>query len=344
MSDTPGRPRRCVVGFGELLLRLATPGRRLIAQTQSFDVELGGAEANVIAGLAALGHDARFVSALPDNSLGELARSTMAARGIDTVHVAALPGRMGLYFLELGQGARASRITYDRSGSAFARARSSHFDFANALGGADLLHLSGITPALGHASCNAVLVAAEAARAAGVAISVDCNFRESLWAPWDGNPRETLTQLIGHADIVFGNHRDIAMLTGKPFESDGPERRRVAATRAFETFPRLQYLASTAREVVSADHNRLAARVDSRDGAAQTEALEITGIVDRIGTGDAFAAGVLHRWLGGNVTPESMASAGLALAALKHSLPGDMPLFDEAQLAHFERGGRDVLR
>lgn len=341
MSDAPASPRRCVVGFGELLLRLATPGRKLIAQTQGFDVELGGAEANVVAGLAALGHDARFVSALPANPLGDLARSTLAARGVDTAHVATLPGRMGLYFLEPGQGARASRITYDRAASAFANARSADFDFNGALQGADLLHLSGITPALGPASCNAVLVAAEAA---GVAISVDCNYRESLWSLWDGNPRETLMQLIGHADILFGNHRDIAMLSGKPVEGEGPERRRAAATRAFEMFPRLQYLASTARDVVAADHNRLAVRVDSRGGAAQTEPLDITGIVDRIGTGDAFAAGVLHRWLGGNATPETMASAGLALAALKHSLPGDMPLFDEAQLAHFERGGRDVLR
>ncbi len=344
MSEPPERPRKCVVGFGELLLRLATPGLKLIAQTQSFDVELGGAEANVVAGLAAFGHDARLVSALPANPLGNLARNTLAARGVDTVHVATLPGRMGLYFLEPGQGARASRITYDRAGSAFAHARSADFDFGAALEGADLLHLSGITPALGPASCNAVLVAAEAARSAGVAISVDCNYRESLWALWDGNPRETLTQLIGHADIVFGNHRDITMLSGEPIQGEGPERRRAAAKQAFDLFPRLQYFASTAREVVAADHNRLAARVDSRDGAAQTEALEITGIVDRIGTGDAFAAGVLHRWLGGNATPETMASAGLALAALKHSLPGDMPLFGEAQLAHFERGGRDVLR
>ena len=344
MSGAGVTPRRCVAGFGELLLRLATPGHRLIAQAQAFDIELGGAEANVVAGLTALGHCGRFVSALPANPLGQKARQTLKARGVDCDFVAELPGRMGLYFLEPGQGARASRITYDRSGSAFVMAEPDAFDFAAALDGADLLHLSGITPALGPGSCKAVLAAAQAAGDAGVTVSIDCNYRETLWKQWDGDPRETLTQLIGHADILFGNHRDIAMLTARPFEVDGEARRRAAAERAFEAFPKLQFLASTAREVIAADHNRLAARVDTRNDSAQLDPIEITGIVDRIGTGDAFAAGVLHRWLGGGATPRSMASAGLALAALKHSLPGDMPLFDDQQLDHFERGRRDVVR
>jgi 2-dehydro-3-deoxygluconokinase len=332
-----------IVGFGELLLRFAPPDRRLIVQAQSMMVEVGGAEANVLAGLAALGHDSAMLSRVADNPLGRLAVATLAARGIDTNNLAMVPGRMGLYFLEAGQGLRASAITYDRAGSTFALAQPKDFDFASALRGARLLHLSGITPALGPANAEAALQAARTAKSMGVMVSFDGNYRSQLWNSWDSDPRTILAELVALTDILFGNHRDIALLTGKAFSGDGFERRREAVEAAFDAFLGLSLIASTAREVVNADHHQISARVDQRGDHAQTEAINVTGIVDRIGTGDAFAAGVLDALLAGKDC-EAMARSGLALAVLKHSLPGDMPIFDRETLDQFWGGEFDVRR
>lgn len=332
-----------IVGFGELLIRLSPEGRRLIVQAQALMLEVGGAEANVLAGLASLGHDAAMLSRVADNPLGRLASATLAARGIDPRHIGVVPGRMGLYFLEQGQGARSSAISYDRAGSTFALAQASDFDFRAALSGARLLHLSGITPALGPGSAAAALAAARTARDMGVTISFDGNYRAQLWEAWDSDPRSVLTELVGMADILFGNHRDISLLSGQAFSGEGAERRREASQAAFDLFPNLSLIASTARHVVDADHHRISARVDDRQSTGTADELDVTGIVDRIGTGDAFAAGVLHAYLEDG-SLDAMAHAGLGLAVLKHSLPGDMPLFSRADLAAFTSGGRDVRR
>ena len=156
-------------------------------------------------------------------------------------------------------------------------------------------------------------------------------------------PRPLLARLVGVADILFGNHRDISLLLGRDFDGDGPARRREAAEAAFEAFPNLDLIASTARHVDDSDRHRIAARIDARDGAAQTEEVVVAGIVDRIGAGDAFAAGVLHGIRLGRDRDWSV-QAGLALACLKHSLPGDSSLFGLADLEAFMAGERDVRR
>jgi 2-dehydro-3-deoxygluconokinase len=215
------------------------------------------------------------------------------------------------------------------------------FDWPNLLSGAGRLHLSGITPALGPASAAAALRAADAAERVGVPISFDGNYRARLWDAWDSDPRSILTELVSRADILFGNHRDISLLLGRDFSGDGADRRREAAEAAFAAFPKLRFIASTARHVVDADHHRVSARVDSRETAVQTEEMAVTGIVDRIGAGDAFAAGVLHGLDGGI---EQAARYGHALTCLKHSLPGDASLFGQADIDAFTAGGLDVRR
>jgi 2-dehydro-3-deoxygluconokinase len=332
-----------VVCFGEMLLRLSPPGARLMVQAQALDVTVGGAEANVSAGLASLGHTARMVTLLPDSPLGDKARADLGAAGVDTRFVARAAGRMGLYFMEPGAGLRPSSITYDRAGSAFALSSPDAFDFSAALDGAALLHMSGITPALGPNGVALARAAIAAAQAAGVPICFDGNYRALLWDAWDSDPRAILTELVGAATVLIGNHRDVSLLLGKTFSGDGAERRREAVDAAFAAFPRLELVASTARHVVSSDHHRIAARVDTRNGKHQTAEIDVTGIVDRIGTGDAFAAGVLHQYLQG-AGEQAMAEGGLALAALKHSLPGDMCLIGAGELAAFSATGGDVRR
>lgn len=332
-----------VLALGELLLRFSPPSKMLIAQSHAMDIALGGAEANVLAGLAALGQSTRLISRVADNPLGALAITALRARGVDVRDVRSVPGRMGLYFYQPGQGRRPSEITYDRQGSAFATAEWGDADFSTMLGGASLFHLSGITPALGPASAAIALRAAKAARRVGVPVSFDCNFRSQLWQTWSEDPRAIMRELIDQADILFGNHRDVSMITGGSFSGDGPERRREAAQAAFATFPNLNLVASTARHVVDSDHHRISARVDDRDGYAETEEIAVTGIVDRIGTGDAFAAGVLHEMLNDGDC-NAMALCGLALCVLKHGIPGDMALFTQADVAAFWNNARDVQR
>jgi 2-dehydro-3-deoxygluconokinase len=332
-----------VVCFGELLLRLTAPGRELLLQNGRLDVHVGGAEANVAVGLARLGHATAMVSRVPDNALGDAAAGHLRRYGVDTAGVSTGPGRMGLYFLSPGAGVRPSDIVYDREGSSFALAGPGDVDWDAALDGADLLHLSGVTPALGRSSAEAALAAARAARAKGVALSFDGNFRAQLWQRWDGDPRAILAGLVEQSEILFGNHRDISLLLGKNFGGDGEARRREAADAAFAAFPGLKLIASTARHVVDADTHRISARIDARDGSAQTDEMVVAGIVDRIGAGDAFAAGVLHGLRTG-MDLDGAAQAGLALACLKHSLPGDASLFGPRDIAAFLAGERDVRR
>ncbi|TZG27330.1 sugar kinase [Sphingomonas montanisoli] len=333
-----------LVAFGELLVRLSPPDKLLLKSARSLDLHVGGAEANVAIGLASLGHDTAMLSRVADNALGQLARGNLLSTGVDCAHVATAPGRMGLYFLTPGAGMRPSDIVYDRAGSTFALAGEADFDWDAAFAGATHLHLSGITPALGPKSAAAAIAAAKAAKTRGMTLIFDGNYRARLWEAWDSNPRAILTELIGMADILFGNHRDIALLLDRPFSGDGSERRREAALAGFGAFPNLKLIASTARHVEDADSNRVAARIDTRDQAYRTEEVTISGIVDRIGAGDAFAAGVLHGLLTDPDDIDGAAQAGLALTALKHSLPGDASLFGREDIATFLSGELDVRR
>ena len=332
-----------LVFFGELLIRLTAPGNELLMQSPSLALHVGGAEANVAIGLSHLSHDCAMVSRIPSNALGRGAVAAVRGAGVDCTAVTDHPGRMGLYFLSVGAGLRASEIVYDRAGSSFAATGPEDYDFDRLLAGAGLLHLSGITPALGPGSAEAALAAARAARRLGVPVSFDGNYRAMLWEAWDSDPRRILSALIGTADILFGNHRDLSLVLGQEFSGDGEDRRREAAEAGFAAFPILRLIASTARHAVTADHHRIAARVDLRDAAHQTDEIDVTGIVDRIGAGDALAAGVLHAHLGGG-DARAMAETGLALTCLKHSLPGDASRFGQADIDAFHGGGLDVRR
>lgn len=326
--------------FGELLLRLAAPGRERLLQSPRLEVCIGGAEANVAVSLAQFGHDAAMLSVVADNALGQAAVGELRRHGVDTRLVRAAPGRMGLYFLETGAGLRPSSVLYDRADSAFARAQAEDYDWPAALAGASCLHLSGVTPALGPQGALAALAAAVAARAAGVQVCFDGNFRAKLWQQWGADPSRILRELMGQADLMFADHRDIAValgheIRGERFETCVAQ----AAARAFEAFPHLQRLVCTQREQRDVDHHALSAWLFHRDGSrCHSPPRELAGIVDRIGAGDAFAAGFLHGLASGLNDADSLDFA-LAAACLKHSLPGDFNLVTIEEVQALVSGG-----
>lgn len=335
-----------VLCFGEILLRLSAPGHGLLLQQPRFDVHVGGAEANVAAGLAGFGHACVMAGALPDNPLGSAARGELRRVGVDTSALMTRAGRMGLYFYTTGAGQRPSEVLYDRAGSAFAATPPEAYDWPALLAVKRLLHLSGITPALGAGTAKAALDAARAARAAGVPVSFDGNYRAKLWAAWDADPRAILHGLFAQADIAFADHRDIGLVLDAQFEAnDAQARFAAAAAAAFAAFPHLQRIATTVREQERVDHHRLGAMLALRDGTLHVRgAMELGGIIDRIGAGDAFAAGVLHGVLCGMADADSL-EFGQASAALKHYLPGDACLLGVDAVAALVKGERlDVRR
>jgi 2-dehydro-3-deoxygluconokinase len=330
--------------FGEILLRLAATHSELLLQTRTFVGHIGGAEANVAVALAQWGHSASVISVLPDNGLGHGAAGELRRYGVRTNAIQFRPGRMGLYFLQVGAGHRPSEVLYDREGSAFALAPPELIDWTSVLADVSWLHLSGITPAVGPQAAEAALRAARAARAVGVSVSFDCNYRAKLWERWHGDARPILRELVEHADLLFAEQRDIALILGRSFDTvPASEQFRAAGTHALETFPHLKRIATTVRVQRSVDDHDLSAALLSRDGLRTTKTYSIGRIVDRIGSGDAFAAGILHG-VRTQMEDQDTVDFGLAAACLKHSIPGDFNLVGIAEVQNLLRDAGFTVR
>jgi 2-dehydro-3-deoxygluconokinase len=335
--------RKPILCFGEPILRLAAPGRELLLQSRRLDVDFGGAEMNVAVALARLGAPSRALSVLPDNPLGGGFRDELRKHGVDVSKLAFGPGRMALYFLVQGALARPSEVHYDRAGSAFALAGPEAVDWPAAIEGAGWLHLSGITPALGEGPARSALKGAELAKSRGVKISFDGNHRAKLWETAPPGTLDVLQRLVGLADLLFADQRDIGLVLGRdltgaedPFEA--------AAAAAFDAFPGLERIACTQRAQHNVDHHDLTARLATRSGRHAGRRYPLLHVVDRIGTGDAFSAGLLFALSGGRTDQDSLDFA-LATAVLKHSIPGDFCLAAEADvLALVSEGGFSVRR
>ena len=338
-----GKP---IVAYGEVLLRLRSPGFERLLQSPRLDACVGGAEMNVLASLARFGHETRLVTTLPDHALGEAALAEIRALDIHTGDILRRSGRMGLYFLEAGHGLRSGQIIYDRAASAFALDDTPR-SWPDLLANAGLLHLTGITPALSTQAAANNLLAAKHARHLGLAVSVDVNFRAQLWAA-ASHPREAmLLPLLRLAHIVFASSGDLAASFGLPLNPacDSPieEFERVSAD-ALERLPNAEVICTCLRVGEFADQARLIAVGRTPREAHRTAEREVPSMVDRIGTGDAFAAGVLHQWLRGRAFGPSL-EFGLAAAALKHSVPGDVNRVSEAEVtACMERASAAFIR
>jgi 2-dehydro-3-deoxygluconokinase len=319
MSAAPDMAGR-IVCFGEILLRLAAPPGRMLLPAPVLDDGTGGAEANVAVTLALLGHRTAMVSALPDNPLGRAALDSLRAHGVDTSGIRLRPGRMGLYFLEPGAVTRPADIIYDRAGSAYALADPDLYDWPALLDGAAWLHVAGVAPAVGAGPTQAVLAAMRAARARSVRVAFD-GTPGTLWAERGQDGAAVLLDAMRLADVLFADPHDIALALGRPELAD-PSRAAEVARTAFAAFPNLAQLAWTLRVQHSAGEYELSAFLHTRTKTVTGGSYRLSGIVDRIGTGDAFAAGVLHG-LQSDMAPADVAGFALAAAALKHAVTRD---------------------
>lgn len=317
-----------IVTFGEVMLRLKSPGFERLFQSPVLEATFGGAEANVAASLAQLGVDARFVSAIPANNVGDQCIAALRAFGVDTSHIKRQGERLGIYFLENGSNQRPSRVTYDRSGSSISTAKVSDFDFDAILDGADWFHISGVTPAISASAAELSLEVAKAARAKGITVSCDYNYRKNLWRYGKKAP-EIMRQLVALSTVGIANEEDCQKALGIEVDVDvgsaelEHEKYRALAEKVLKEFPNLQKQVITLRESHSADRNGWSAVLHSGKQFLASRHYDITDIVDRVGGGDSFAAGLIY---GMRQYKEDQKALEFAVAAscLKHTILGDI--------------------
>jgi 2-dehydro-3-deoxygluconokinase len=329
-----------VVTFGEVMLRLATPGHLRFNQTRHLDMTFGGGEANVAVALAQWGHDAAFVTRLPRNDIAEACVQELRGLGVDTRRVLRGGDRLGIYFLETGAAQRASTVTYDRAGSSISTIDPAELDWPGILAGARWFHFTGITPALADQTAQAALDGARTARSVGLTVSCDLNYRKKLWSP--AKAREVMTAIMPSVDYCIANEEDAEKVFG--IKASGSEisqgkldrdRYTEVASQLTERFG-FKGVAITLRESFSASRNGWSG-LYFRDGQAHFSRRYDIDIVDRVGGGDAFAAGFIHA-LGEGRSPQDVVEFAAAASCLKHSLIGDYNRVSLAEVAALLEG------
>jgi 2-dehydro-3-deoxygluconokinase len=333
-----------VATFGEILLRLSPPGKDRLFQRPALHAFFGGAEANVAVALTGFGHQARFISVVPANDIGEAALRELRRYGVDASFVARYGRRLGVYFAESGAGQRASQVIYDRAFSGLAEAGPGIIAWDKALAGVSWLHVTGITPAVSRTAAELTLDAVKTAKQKGLRISVDLNYRSKLWNYGVSAP-EVMPGLFIYADVGLANEEDIQKALGignAATSSDGSPNLAAyeSLTReVMDRFPNLDYLAVTLRDSLSADHTAWSGVLRSRTEFLPGPRYDIERVVDRIGTGDAFAAGIIHGLTTGLGDREALSFA-VAASCLKHSIPGDFNLVSAAEVTALMAGDR----
>jgi len=330
--------------FGEIMLRLNPPGFERFLQTPAFVATFGGGEANVAVSLAQLGLPARYVTALPPkNPIADAAIAELRRFGVDTSAIARTKGRVGIYYLEAGANQRPSKVVYDRDSSAIALAKPGDIDWDRAFDGAGWFHISGISPAIS-ASCAALsLEAAAAARAKGVKVSCDLNYRKNLWK-WGKPAVEVMRELVALADIIVANEEDVQMTLGLEVDVDVQSgeldyaQYQSLTNIVLSDYPKLEAVAITLRESRSASENGWSACLNDRHEFMLSRHYDITHIVDRVGAGDSFAAGLIYGYQTLATHREALEFA-VAASCLKHSVVGDFSRIAAEEVQALIKGG-----
>jgi 2-dehydro-3-deoxygluconokinase len=325
------------------MLRLSPPGFERLFQTHNLIATFGGGEANVAVALAQFDAATRFITVIPpDNPISHALIGELRRFGVDTSRITRAPGRFGIYFVETGANQRPSRVFYDREHSAIALAKTGTIDWDNAFENVTWLHVTGITPALSASAAELTLEAVQAAHRKGIQISCDLNYRKNLWR-WGKQACEVMPEILRHVNVCIANEEDcqqaISIHVDIDVESGTLEREKFGelSERVLATFPNLSTVAITLRESRSASHNGWSACLASGNQFLCSRRYEITHIVDRVGGGDTFAAGLIYGLTHLNSAQEAL-EFGVAAGCLKHSVPGDFNRFTAAEVRSLMEG------
>ncbi len=317
-----------IITLGELMLRLSPQGTDRFIQSEALRVLPGGGEANVAVSLANYGHHACFVTKLPKHEIGQMAVNGLRRYGVDTSAIVRGGDRVGLYYAETGASMRASKVIYDRAHSAIAEAKAKEFNFDDIMEGADWFHWSGITPAISDSAAELTMLACQAAKRHGVTVSVDLNFRKKLWT--SEKAQSIMRPLMEYVDVCIGNEEDAELCLGfKPDANvEAGETNAEGYKAIFEQMAQefgFTYVVSTLRESFSATHNGWKALIYNCDEFYESKRYDINPIIDRVGGGDSFSAGLIHGLMTKATQGEALEFA-VAASALKHTIAGDFNL------------------
>lgn len=335
-----------IVTFGEIMLRLATPGNLRFGQADSFTATFGGGEANVAVSLANYGLDVDFVTRLPQNDLGEACLRDLRKYGVGTSHILRGGSRLGIYFLETGAVARPSKVIYDRAHSAIAQIQAGMVDWDKVFEGASWFHWTGITPAISRGAAEACLEAVQAANRLGVTVSCDLNYRKNLWK-YGATASEIMPSLVAGCDVILGNEEDAEKVFGiKPRgfdahatggEVDGAAFQSVCE-QLMERFPRAKKVIITLRGSVNANHNTWAGVLWDGQTLHRSPTYDITHIVDRVGGGDSFMGGLIYGLLSYPGDDARALRFAVAASCLKHTIYGDYNLVTVPEVENLMKG------
>ena len=313
--------------FGELMLRLKSPGRERLMQSPSLEATFGGGEANVAVSLANYGLDAEFLSVIPSNSIGDAAIGELRRFNVGTDKIIRTDGRMGIYYLETGANQRASKVIYDRAYSAISMFDPEKYDWESIFNNVTWLHISGITPAISPETKDASIASVKEAKKRGITVSIDLNYRKNLWK-YGVDAKEVMSVMTQYADVFIANEEDCQKSLGLECKSNveggklDNEDYRKLSNSLLEKYPNVKKVAITLRESKSADINFWAAALNNGTDFIVSRKYEMYDIVDRVGGGDSFAGGLIY---GLNVLGDDKEALEFAVAAscLKHTIDGD---------------------
>jgi 2-dehydro-3-deoxygluconokinase len=331
-----------IVTFGEVMLRLKPPGSERFFQSPVLEATFGGGEANVAVALARFGCEVSYASFIPENPVGDACVAELRKHGIDVSGVVRKGSRLGIYFLEAGANQRPSVVVYDRAGSAIAEAKAGEIDWDAQFDGAGWFHISGITPAISLSASELALESVRNARSKGLRISCDLNYRKNLWKYGKTAP-EVMSEIVRHVHVLIANEEDCQKALGLAVSAHvetgvvDPRQYRAVSEDVMTRYPNLTHVAITLRESRSADENGWSAVLRTKNDFLVSRKYEIRDIVDRVGTGDSFAAGLIYGLITFENAGESLEFA-TAASCLKHSIPGDLPLLSVPEVRALLRG------
>ncbi|MBP5566868.1 MAG: sugar kinase [Bacteroidales bacterium] len=333
-----------IVTFGEIMLRLATPGYLRFSQADTFNATFGGGEANVAVSLANFGHEAQFVSRFPDNDIARACLASLHKHGVGTDYCIFGGERLGIYYLETGAVSRPSKVVYDRAHSSISEIKPGMIDWDKVFEGATWFHWTGITPAISQGAADVCLEAAKAANRLGITVSCDLNYRKKLWN-YGKSAGEVMEALVACSDIILGNEEDAEKVFGiKPEGFDvtatggkvDQKRFQSVCEQLMARFPRAKKVVITLRGSINANHNTWGGVLWNGTTLFESPRYDITNIVDRVGGGDSFMGGLIHGLL--NFDDQAALNFAAAASCLKHTIYGDFNLVSVAEVEALMKG------